>query len=315
MTFDWTGDAGVFLRRDALALGYDDRTIRAMVARGLWHRIRRGAYVAAESWEKLDAVGRHRLTARAVLRTAHPSAVLTHISSALEHEAPSWGVDLSEVHLTRLDGRGGRREAGVVHHRGSLVPGDVVQRYGLPVSSPGRAVIEVTTMAGVEASLVTANWVLARTGTTPVELARLVEACRHWPDTLHTDLVVRLADPRCAWPGEARLSYLLWRAHVAGVVPQYEVRDEYGNLLAVLDFGLPHLGVFLEFDGSIKYDRLLGPGETLADVVLREKRREELVCRLLGWVCIRITWEDLDRPATTTRRIQSMLASRRTIGS
>jgi hypothetical protein len=89
------------------------------------------------------------------------------------------------------------------------------------------------------------------------------------------------------------------------------VYDERGNLVAVLDFAWPELGVFLEFDGQIKYNRLRRPGESLEDVIRREKRREELVCLLTGWVCIRITWRDLSTPEMTARRIRALLESRR----
>jgi hypothetical protein len=310
MDIDWDGDLGIFLRRDALAQGYDDRTLRMLVRRSELHRIRRGAFIPMSIWSLFDAAGRHRATARAVLRTAHPSAALTHVSSLLEHEAPTWHVDLSEVHLTRTDGLAGRREAGVVHHRGALLTKEVVTCHGVPVSPAGRACIELTTMAGVESSLVSTNWLLAQRVTTKEELAALVERFQFWPRSLRSDLVVRLADPRCAWPGEARLSHLLWREHLPRPAPQYEVYDERGNLAAVLDFALPEFGVFIEFDGLIKYQRMRREDETLDDVILREKRREELVCLLTGWICIRVTWEDLARPTLTARRIRAVLAGR-----
>src|SRR4051794_7812880 len=140
----------VFLRRDLLAQGYDDRTIRAHVKAGIWHRVRRGAYVENRLWGELDAVGRHRLTARAVLRTAHPSAALTHVSAAIEHGAAIWGVDLSEVHLSRPDGMAGRRQAGVVHHCGSLLESEVQTVHGVRVAGPARSAAELATIASVE---------------------------------------------------------------------------------------------------------------------------------------------------------------------
>jgi hypothetical protein len=315
MGIDWDGDTGVFLRRDALADGCDDKTLSRLVRSGLLHRIRRGAYIDASVWSRLDAVGRHRITARAVLRTVHPSSVLTHVSALLELGAPVWNVDLSDIHLTRTDGRAGRREAGIAHHRGVLSDEEVLDRHSVRVSSPARAIIELSTMAGVESVLVSANWLLHENETAGDELARAARAFDCWPGSLHTDLAVRLPDARCAWPGEARTSYLLWRHHLPKPVPQYEVRDECGRLVAVLDFAFPGFGVFLEFDGDIKYERLRRPGETLQDVIRREKRREELVCMLTGWICIRITWEDLARPAATAARLRRVFESRGRHGS
>jgi hypothetical protein len=315
MDIDWDGDAGVFLRRDALAAGCDDKTLARMVRAGLLHRIRRGAYIDASVWAGLDAVGRHRMTARAVLRTAHPSAVLTHVSALVEQGVPVWNVDLGEIHLTRTDARSGRREAGVVHHRGALLPEEVLTCHGVQVSMPARAIIELSTMAGVESVLVSSNWLLHRGATTREELARVAKAFECWPGSLRSDLAVRLSDGRCAWPGEARTSYLIWRHHLPRPVPQYEVHDEGGNVVALLDFAFPEYGVFLEFDGAIKYERLRRRGETVEDVIRREKRREELVCLLTGWICIRVTWEDLARPQATAARIRRLLDTRRRHGS
>ena len=309
MDIDWAGSAGVFLTRHALAQGHDDKTISRMVRIGEWHRIRRGAFVAGAIWRAMDEIGRHRLTARAVLLTAHPTATLSHASSILEHEAPVWGVPLDEIHLTRTDGRPGRREAGVVHHHGHLDESDVRTINGIRATPPARAVIELSTMATVESCLVSANSLLAAGATTRAELESSLSVMTRWPGTLRSDLVVRLADPRCAWAGEARTSHLLWREHLPAPIPQYEVFDETGHLVAILDFAWPDRQAFCEFDGKIKYERLRRPGESLEDVILREKRRQEIVTLLTGWVCIRITWRDLERPAVTARRIRALLGA------
>jgi hypothetical protein len=301
---------GVWLRREAIANGYDDKAIARMVRSGDWHRVRHGAYCSGSLWEGLDAVGRHRVKARAVLLTAHPSAALSHVSAALELNAPVWLLDLSEVHVTREDGRAGRRESGVVHHCGEIAPGDIIGRNGVRVTNGTRAAIEVTTLGNVERSLVTVNGLLHAQETTREELARATEAMKHWPHSLRSDLVVRLADPRIESAGESRTFYLFWSQGLPLPVPQHCVFDEAGSLVARLDFALPDLGVFVEFDGRQKYLELRRDGETIEDVILREKRREELVCRLTGWVCIRIAWEDLARPAQTARRIRAILTSR-----
>jgi hypothetical protein len=233
------------------------------------------------------------------------------VSSLLERATPVWKVDLSQVHVTRTDGRSGRREAGVVHHRGRLAEWEVELLNGLRVTRAARSVVEFTSIADVESGLVSANWLLGEGACSRPELHALVRRFSHWPHTLRSDLVVRLASAANQWPGEARTQHLLWRHHLPPVVPQYDIYDERGDLVAVLDFAWPEFAVFLEFDGQVKYDRLRREGESLRDVIRREKRREELVCMLTGWVCIRITWADLARPEVTARRIRSLLDSRR----
>src|SRR4051794_31592491 len=130
---------GVFLRGEAIALGYTDRTLaRALRARVI-HRIRHGSYTYTDRWEALSPTGQHRLAAMAVLRTAKAEVVLSHTTALVLHDVPMWDLSLEVVHVTRLDRHGGRNEAGVKQHRGLLVSSDLVDLSGVPVTSPTRA--------------------------------------------------------------------------------------------------------------------------------------------------------------------------------
>ena len=67
--------------------------------------------------------------------------------------------------------------------------------------------------------------------------------------------------------------------------------------MARVDFAWPELGVFVEFDGKVKYEALLKPGRVSRRMwSIREKRREERIVELTGWTCIRVTWSDLENP-------------------
>jgi hypothetical protein len=300
----------VFLRREALADGWTDRQIQAKVRTGEWHRVRRGAYVSGELWQSLSTTDRHRVLSRAVLRTAHPTAVLTHTSAAVELGVPVWGCDMSEVHVTRTDGKSGRREGGVVHHRGVLTEDEVTLRNNVRVSTGARVAVEICSILGVEAALVSVNGLLHAGLTTPTELAAMAHATRWWPHSLTTDIVARLADERIESAGESRTAYLCWSQHLPRPEPQFEIRDSRGALVYRLDFAWPQHGAFLEFDGREKYFRYRRDGESLDEYLMREKRREELICQLTGWVCIRITWADLQTPVATARRIRAVLEHR-----
>ncbi len=136
----------------------------------------------------------------------------------------------------------------------------------------------------------------------------LVTRC--WPRSLTTDLVKRLATPKVESVAESRALHLFWREHIPRPEPQVEVFDESGRLVGRVDFAWAKYGVFAEIDGKLKYLQMRRPGESLEEFLLREKRREELICQLTGWVCIRITWEDLARPHLLARRIRKILESR-----
>jgi hypothetical protein len=182
---------------------------------------------------------------------------------------------------------------------------------GVPVVSAARAIVETTTVTDVEHGLIVANS-LAHRHPESLERARAIaREMDHWQNTLATRIVLQLADHRIESVAESRALYFLWSQSLPAFEPQYEVRDTDGRVVARLDFALPELGVFLEIDGRAKYvDRR--DGKSLEQVLFEEREREKLVCRLTGWVCLRISWADLGRPGRLAREIRAVLSSRRT---
>jgi hypothetical protein len=302
----------VFLRRHAIAWGYTDRGIQLRVRAGEWHRVRRGAYVSGPVWRELSETDRHRAQARAVLMTAHPTAVLSHVSAAVEIGAPVWDVDLSVVHVTRTDRKPRRREAGVWHHRGILADDEIYEVNGVRVTVPLRAAVEVPTVVGVEQALVMVDGLLRIASAAPQDVKAALDRATHWPRSLAHEVIFRLADSRHESAAETRTHYMCWKQGLPCPEPQVQILDERGREFARVDFAWRKYGVFLEFDGRIKYERFRRPNESLEDFLMREKRRELRICQLTGWVCVRIGWADLENPVRTAARIQAILNSRRT---
>ncbi|HYF72322.1 MAG TPA: hypothetical protein VD864_05850 [Nocardioides sp.] len=300
----------VMLRQQLVAEGYNDKAIAHRVKGGEWVKIRHGAYTERATWDALDESGRHALTARAVVAQSRTKVVVSHVSGLPFVEAPTWGIDLDLVHVTREDGKSGRSEAGVRQHRGSVVDGDIVECDGLKIMSATRLALETTLVAGVEASVVVLSHLLRARRTTMEQLRVRYELMQHWPDSLRTDLALRLSDSRFESVGEGRTYYLCFREGLPMPEPQHEIRDATGRVVARVDFAWPDLGVFLEFDGKVKYEKLLKEGQRASDAVWAEKRREEMICRLTGWRCIRISWADLENPVRTAAMIRQALSAR-----
>lgn len=295
-----TGRHGLLLRAEALDHGLDDRLLARLCRAGDLYRIRHGVYVDGRRWRSLDERAQHRLRVRAELRVNRADAVVSHVSAALEHVPTYWGLDLTKPHLTRLTPKAAGRTAGTVQHRGRLAAGDVIDLDGVSVTSPARAVLEVTTVAGVEAALVTANSILHAGLCSADDVRdRYAQGIDRWPRTLSTNVVLHLMDHRVESVGESRTSYFLWRHGLPFGEPQFEVHDAFGVLVAKLDFAFPEQKIWIEFDGKVKYEKHLREGESASDAVFREKQREDLVRRLTGWRCIRLTWADLERPVAT----------------
>ena len=92
--------------------------------------------------------------------------------------------------------------------------------------------------------------------------------------------------------------------HAAGLptpTVQVEVRSEVtGGLVARSDFGWEDQKTVGEFDGMVKYGRLLKPGQQPGDVVFKEKLREDRI-RDEGFRVVRWTWHELDSGLAVAR--------------
>ena len=298
---------GFFTRGEARAFGYGDRDVAAAVRQGRWVRFRRGFYTFPDLWSALSEVGRHRVRAHAVLRSLGHSVALSHVSGALEHGIDTWGIDLSRVHVTRLDGGAGRVEGDVVHHEGFCLDADIGEVAGHLVLAPERCALEAASRARQDAALVLFDSLLHRQLATHDELLRRFSLMQHWPRTRHLHLVVRMADGRAESPGESRARHLFWTHRLPVPISQFEVYDEHGDCVGTCDWGWPEHRLLGEFDGRIKYGRLLRPGSDAGEVVFAEKQREDRLREVSGYAMVRMVWSDFDRPRVTAQRIERLM--------
>jgi hypothetical protein len=88
---------------------------------------------------------------------------------------------------------------------------------------------------------------------------------------------------------------------------QFSVIDHTGRLIGTTDFAWEEHKLLGEFDGKVKYGRLLRSGEEPEDAVFREKRREDLLRETTGWGMIRLVWSDLYSPLATAARVRRMM--------
>ena len=298
---------GFFTRAQARDLGYSDRLVTQLVHGRVWKRLRRGYYTFVDVWETLTPEQRHLALAHAVVHSLGDAVALCGVSGLLEHGVETWGMSLDRVHVTRLDGSAGRTEGDVVHHEGRCSVEDLVDIGGRAVVSAQRCAIEAGSRTTNESALVAFDSLLRRRCCSYDELMTQFERMAHWPFTLKLHIAVRMADGRSESPGETRGRWLFWVTGLPAPILQYRVCDAEGRLVATCDWAWPDRAVFGEFDGKIKYGRLLRPGHDAGQVVFAEKRREDLVRELTRGSMVRLVWEDLDRPRVTHDRIARLL--------
>jgi len=300
---------GFFTRADALAEGHDDKSIGRALRTRLWTRVRPGSYTFPDVWNALDDSGRHLVTAHTVGHRLGAAVALSHTSAALAHGLAVWEPDLSLVHVTRLDGGAGRTEAGVQHHEGLCLEGDVERRHGYLVVTAIRAALEAASLTSTEGAVVILDSLL-RHGFTLDEVMAAYVLLQSWPFMRALQVAVRLADGRAESVGESRTRYLCYAQGLPMPDLQFQVRDSSGALLGTTDLAWPEHRLLGEFDGKVKYGRLLRDGEEAGDAVFREKLREDALRETTGWAMVRLVWTDLYRPAATAARIRRLMGLR-----
>jgi hypothetical protein len=283
-------NGGIFSRAQAIDCGESDRTLAEARHAGLIVRLRRGMYVPADIYEACDDAGKHLLHARAALAAQKGRVALTGASAAALHGFALYQQDLSIVHILRLDQGASRRKALTNHHIVLRdVEADISEYDGILAISHARAVWEVACRSSMESGVVTADSALRRAPGLADTLEEYRERFAYFPGSRQGRLTLSFADRRSDSPGESVTRVQFHRYGIPIPDLQHEVFDDRGVLIGRSDFyweECRHLG---EFDGKIKYLQLLRAGETPADCVFREKRREDAMRAGLRGMS-RFTW-------------------------
>lgn len=304
---DHLADAhGVVLRRELVRAGVDDSTISKLRRRGALVRLRQGVDALGDRWHAADPRGRHLMLAHGIWRLYDERVALSHVSGALAMGAPAHDLDLSRAHLTSLYGRGDRIRASVVHHQGSVLVDDVTRLAGRWVTSPARTALDTASVSRHDGAICVLDWFLRFGGVTEEELQQHLARRISWPDHLELALKVSLADGRSESVLETLLRLRMGESSLPMPVLQYEVHEPSGLLVGRSDFGWPGRALG-EADGQEKYHRYRRPGESIEQMVMREKRREDRMRELTGLPMIRFVWGDLYRWSQTASRLERVL--------
>jgi len=298
---------GLFLRREAMQFGYRDRDLAEARRAGLITRVRHGAYVPTAEWEARDEIGRYRLRGQAVCLTHEGRVAMSHTSSAAEHGLRLWQPNLEHVHVVRLEKSSGRHEAGVVYHEDTWRPDDVYAKDEQLLLGPETSALGAASLVGVGPGLVILDSLLDLDLGDEESLWTTYYRRSGWPHSRKLQVTIRLARRGAQSIGESLARHLMWTQHLPEPQLQFKVYDEVGRLVGITDFAWPEFGLLGEFDGRIKYGRLLKEGETASDAVVREKEREDRIREVTRWLMIRYVWRDLYQPETTAARTRRLM--------
>ena len=304
-------DLRLLLRREAVTGGWSDGELDRLVRAGELARLRRGAYV--DSALPVGAADRHRLLIRATLAGLRRSAVVSHQSAAVLLGLPLWDVPLDRVHVTRTPPAWTDRSGVLCGHVARLRADEIIEVDGMPVTDPVRTALDLARSLRHEAAVVSLDAALHRGLLThDVLRARLFDIAGT-PGSRSAARAVLAADGRSESVGESRSRVILTRRKLAPSALQFEVRSHVGAVVGRTDFAWEEHGLVGEFDGRIKYGRLLRPGQDAGDAVFAEKRREDAI-RDEGWGVVRWIWTDLERPDRFAGRVRRAQARASVLG-
>ncbi|HMG28671.1 MAG TPA: type IV toxin-antitoxin system AbiEi family antitoxin domain-containing protein [Jiangellaceae bacterium] len=305
---------GVVMRSQALAAGYTEAEISRRLRRKQWVAIRRGAYVDRAVFDAMSREQRHLAMIHAVVRSLDKPAVVSHNSAVVLRGLPAWGLDLSLVHVSRGDLHSPRIEAGVHHHAGELRDDDMERVDGIWVTSPARTAIDTARINAFEAAVVVTDAILHRGRVDKGAILDRLDSMRDWPGTCNSGRVVEFADGRSESVGESRSRVTFDMIGLPRPDLQRVITAPDGEIIGRSDFFFDDFDTVGEFDGRLKYGRLLKPGQDPGEVVWREKLREDRM-RDLGFEVVRIVWFDFaNRPALAERFRAAFARARRRRG-
>lgn len=291
----------VSVRRRLLAEGWTDDELCRHCRSGGLVRLGRGVYLDATDDRRTDPATRHALLVGAGTSSGAADTVVSHASAAVLHGLPTWGVPLERVHRTKACS-GGRVGESVHLHTAPLEPDEVVELDGLQVTSVARTVVDIARTVGFEQAVAVADAALHKHLVDEGQPADAVERAAGRRGCPVARRVVAFADRRSESVGETRSRVAMHRAGLPAPVLQWEVWSA-GISLGRVDFAWPELRTVGEFDGRVKYGRLLRPGQPAGDVVFAEKLREDAIrdedLRMVRW-----TWPELAPFTTVASRIR-----------
>ena len=185
-------------------------------------------------------------------------------------------------------------------HRAPLSNDEISLVDGVACTSVARTVVDVARTVAFEHAVVSADAAL-RGGLGLPALAEALRRVRGWPGAPAARRVAAFADAGSESVGESRSRVAIALAGLPAPVLQWPVR--YSGTTAYADFGWAAQRTVGEFDGKVKYGRLLRPGQEPGDVVFAEKLREDEI-RAQDWEMVRWTWRDLRDFGPTAARIR-----------
>ena len=292
--------------RDVARFGGDPRELRN--SRELI-RVRRGVYCARDTWDAIDSRQRHLLRIRASMPSLTVPGMFAGVSAAAVWDIPILGDWPTEVTLLSPYRGGGKSEPGVLRTSVSAASATSAAIDGIPVTTLARTGVDLARTNVFGAAVASVDAIVARVGASfrddmRVELLRMNLRAG-------TARALRVLDVACdnsGSYGESRARAAIIDLGFDAPETQVEFRDEIGAMYP--DFYWRGVNIAGEFDGKTKYTRDEFAHGDPAEVVWKEKKREDRLRRQVRTV-VRIHHQHVENPPMLSRMLAAAGIPRR----
>lgn len=279
--------------------------------------LRAGWHLELRVIEALSPEERECLAAHAAFGASRGEGfVFSHETAAALHGIPLLGRrENAPVHITVLGRRPARSTADVTRHRSMLPDSDITEIAGLPVTTLARTIVDIGCAGSLELATIAADAAANAQFWDPLQHVVDVDHAEDWRALLRRMIAARPStrgvlqarwiadtfDARSDSPGESLSRLRMLQAGWDPPAQQIRIRTSGGTFYA--DFELLEFDAWGEFDGKVKYrdPAMRREGQDAADVVIAEKRREDLIRATTGRRVIRWGWEQVRSLASFQR--------------
>jgi hypothetical protein len=283
--------------------GRSRERVQTLVRRGALVRIGRGVYVRAATASAFTALpgGEHILRAAGAVVRAGRGAALSHRSAAILH-----GIDLiggfgGPVTMTVNAGSGRRGNVGIHLYTTPLPADQVTDKFGLPVTTVARTVIDLARTLTFADGVAAADSAIRKGMTSKRELRAVLAASRYRLGTRQARRVVEFANGSAESPLESIARVAFDDCGLPAPALQVWIPGPTGDVIGRVDFFWEKYKTIAEVDGAMKYE---DPARAKAQL-RRDKRLREA-----GYQVVHFDWKEVTtNPAQVAASIRAAFAS------
>ncbi len=208
-----------------------------------------------------------------------------------------WRLEHGPVHIAAREEGAHLARAGAVGRRLDVSGSELIRVDGVLMTSPARTFCDLAKDLSIPGLCAVGDALLRDHGVTAEELTRTMLRRLRYSGKVKARNVIPMLDARAESAQESRCRAILISSGFASPVPQFVVRDEYGQIFARIDLAYPELRIAIEYDGDVHRSK---------ERFRRDASRRTML-RAQGWYVVEVTADDVRYPPRLLRKVSDAI--------